>query len=461
MAATDRPRTDSELRALGVPQEVIDYRRSDKRVHLVPLVGVKVEEHHEVVPPSAEVSREELGAKIREARHRFEPREDSMPRYVPLHPSLSEEADQAFDAEWRAELNLTENRENFEAAKERRRVSLRDVDPYGPDSEHSWVRDSAAVLEVGGDHLAKERLDRSRSARETRAVSTSVLSFVGSQVLPPWVAESIGYGVRSTAPFAAALLRLDLPPSGDSASWAKVTTGASFTAGSQSAENAALTASADPVIASAQDDLKTIGSFIDVSSQSIERSGGWADMTFGRELGRAFGARLEQQIWNGAGGAQLTGLTVMSGSSSSTVAGQTLGNQTAKVWAQYQAVADNLGELPDLVAVADRRAGGLGSLAAALALPWKPTMPVVPENVVVSPAAPVNLGGGTNEDWIVVMNRAAVPLVMAPNPTVQMQRQQAGNTLDYRMIMYAYVALGVSRRPEGVGLVKGLTAPTY
>jgi hypothetical protein len=29
------------------------------------------------------------------------------------------------------------------------------------------------------------------------------------------------------------------------------------------------------------------------------------------------------------------------------------------------------------------------------------------------------------------------------------------------MILYAYAALGVSRRPEGVGLVKGLTAPTY
>ena len=151
----------------------------------------------------------------------------------------------------------------------------------------------------------------------------------------------------------------------------------------------------------------------------------------------------------------------MSGSSSSTVAGQTLANQTAKVWAQYQAVADNLGDIPDLVAVADRRAGGLGSLAAALALPWKPTMPVAPENVVVSPAAPVNLGGGTNEDWIVVMNRASTPLVMAEVPTVQLQKQQAGNALNYRMILYQYVALGVSRRPEGVGLVKGLTAPAY
>jgi hypothetical protein len=73
----------------------------------------------------------------------------------------------------------------------------------------------------------------------------------------------------------------------------------------------------------------------------MERSGGWADRVLGEELGRAYGARLEQQLWNGAGGAQLTGLTVMSGTSSSTVAGQTLANQTAKIWAQYDAVATN------------------------------------------------------------------------------------------------------------------------
>ena len=194
----------------------------------------------------------------------------------------------------------------------------------------------------------------------------------------------------------------------------------------------------------------------------MDRSGGWFDRVIGEELGRAFGARLESELWIGPGtGGRITGLTIMSGTSSATVAGQTLANQTAKVWAQYQAVADNLGELPDLVAMADRRAGGLGSLVAVLGLPWEPTMPVAPENVVVSPAAPVNIGGGTNEDWIVVMNRASTPLVMDPEPTVQVQRQQAGNTLNMRLILYAYVALGVSRRPEGVGLVKGLTAPTY
>jgi hypothetical protein len=114
--------------------------------------------------------------------------------------------------------------------------------------------------QVGGDAHASERLDRHRAwaEKQTRAVSTSTLSFVSGVVLPPWVAEAVSFGVRSTAPLADALQRIDLPPEGDSASWAKTTTGATVAAGSQSAENAAVTASTDPVIGSVEDNLKTL-----------------------------------------------------------------------------------------------------------------------------------------------------------------------------------------------------------
>ena len=73
MATTRKPKTASELRSLGVPEEVIRLRFSKERVWQGPLVGVVVD-GPAVVPPSAEVSREELGRKIREARRRFRPR---------------------------------------------------------------------------------------------------------------------------------------------------------------------------------------------------------------------------------------------------------------------------------------------------------------------------------------------------------------------------------------------------
>jgi hypothetical protein len=109
-----------------------------------------------------------------------------------------------------------------------------------------------------------------------------------------------------------------------------------------------------------------------------------------------------------------------------------------------------------------RRAGGIGSLCAALGLPFEG---VFPPNVriVISPAAPTNLGAGTNEDWLLILNRASTPLVYSGEPTILVQEQQsgAGTGLNVRMVTYAYVTLGVSRRPEGVGIVKGLTAPAY
>ena len=90
-------------------------------------------------------------------------------------------------------------------------------------------------------------------------------------MIEPWVAEAVAYGVRSTAPLATALLRLDLPPIGMNAAWAKVTTPATVT--NQTAENTAVTASADLVVASATDALGTIAASLEFSAQSQERSG--------------------------------------------------------------------------------------------------------------------------------------------------------------------------------------------
>jgi hypothetical protein len=167
-----------------------------------------------------------------------------------------------------------------------------------------------------------------------------------------------------------------------------VTTGATVT--NQTAENTALTASADVVAASATDALKTIGAYADFSAQTQERSGGWMDRVIGEELGRAYAARLESQLWSGSGSSgQITGFTIMSGNSSSTVAGQTLGNQTAKIADQHQQVSNNLGAVPDLIAMAPRRYAGLHSLSAALGLPIENVLPAsVRGNVVISPAAP-------------------------------------------------------------------------
>jgi hypothetical protein len=364
-----------------------------------------------------------------------------------------------------------EHEHTVKQARIKVRAALHDRSPYGPASPHSWVRDSAFASIEAGDVQAEDRLQRFRASveehhdrhgAETRAITSSTLGGLIPATIPPYVQEAVAYGVRSTAPLATALLRLDLPPVGMSAAWAKVTTGATVT--NQTAENTALTASSDEVVASATDALGTIGSYVDFSAQSQEMSGGWFEQVIGEELGRAFGARLEQQVWNGSGSSgQLKGFAQMTGNSSSTVAGQTIANQTAKVAQQFDAVSTNLCSVPNLVAMAPRRYAGLQSLSAAIGLPVENLFPEpVRENIIVSPAAPLTLGGGS-EDWIVLLNRGAVPLVRDAEPTVEFHREgpSAGPALLFRWVIFAFATLGVSRRPEGVGLIKGLTAPAY
>jgi hypothetical protein len=363
---------------------------------------------------------------------------------------------------WDERLARAETGEEIDTAELMLRAAtiVSEHSPYGPDSEHSWVLDRARVAGKMPAPDANERLQRHQAAVETRAITSTTLGGLIPATIPPYVAEAIAYGVRSTAPLAAALLRLDLPPTGTSVAWAKVTTGATVT--NQTAENTAVTASADEVIASATDALGTIAASLDFSAQSLERSGGWFDRVAGEDLGRAYGARLEQQIWAGTGAnGQLKGFTVMTGNSSSTVSGQTMPLFMNKVYDQFQQVSTNLGQAPDVIALAPRRYAMLGAAAAAFGLDATDLLPdeLTP---VVSPAAPVTLGGGT-EDWGLLINRTAVPLVSNEEPTVEFQREgrSAGTTLLFRWLLYAFVALGVSRRPEGVGIVKGATTPTF
>lgn len=335
--------------------------------------------------------------------------------------------------------------------------------PYSEDSEgFSFFDDLAAET---FNPAARDRLAQFRRAPVdvTRfAISTSTLGGLIPTTIPPYVAEAVAYGLRSSAPLAAALEILPLPPVGMNVAWAKVTTAA--TVGVQSAESATIPASADEVVASATDPICTVAASIDFSAQSQDLSGGWWDRVIGYELGKALGTEIEAQIWNGSGSSgQIKGFAVMSGGSSEAVGAQTLAAISTAIAGQYSTVSTTLGVAPDLIAMAPRRYSMLQAATAALGLPMENILPApVRGNVVISPAAPTNLGAGVNEDWIVLVNRAAVPLVRQDAPTVELHDMgpSIGTNLNRRFIVREYVALGVSRRPEGVGIIKGATTPS-
>src|SRR5262249_50327882 len=110
------------------------------------------------------------------------------------------------------------NLEHADAEHRRARIELYARTPYGPGSEHSWIRDSVVAMR-GASPDAQERLNLHRAAIdrgdvEKFAVNTGTLGGLVPSTIEPWTAEAVAFGVRSTAPLAAALLRLDLPPVG-------------------------------------------------------------------------------------------------------------------------------------------------------------------------------------------------------------------------------------------------------
>jgi hypothetical protein len=137
--------------------------------------------------------------------------------------------------------------------------------------------------------------------------------------------------------------------------------------------------------------------------------------------------------------------------SSTTAAGN-----VGAIWNCFQQVTTALGRQPDLLAVAPRRYAWWQQCVVGAPASF------VPQNVqlVASPAAPVNLGGGTNEDRPFFIARDSVPLV-TDGPQLDIQVQQSGTSLTARAILRAYAAFATAARPEALGVVTGLVSATF
>ena len=122
----------------------------------------------------------------------------------------------------------------------------------------------------------------------------------------------------------------------------------------------------------------------------------------------------------------------------------------------YQSAHTALGMAPDLMVFAPRRLAFLK--ASSTSEPIEQLLPV--DNIASSAAAPGNLGGGTNEDWTWLINRASTPLATSP-PMVEAHAQGTGVNLTANFVIHGYAAFATARRPEGLAVVKGTTTPTF
>ena len=337
---------------------------------------------------------------------------------------------------------------------ERLKITVRARPVYGRDSEHSYFRDAARAAATVPDPLAVERLalHRAHEDREQRAITSSTLGGV-VPVQPLWVSDALTAAVRSAAPLYDALLKLPLPDEGTVVQFSKFTTGAST--GVQNPENSAV-AITDPVIAFDNEPLSTIAGAVEYSFQVAER-GVNVDATIANDLGAAFGAKVESELWVGTGtNGRVKGLTQASPGTSVAAGGQTAANNLGVIHNCFQQLTMAFGQPPDLLAVHPRRSAFWRQMVVGAPAPF------VPPNVelVESPGAVGNLGAGTNEDWPTFVVRTAVPIA-TDGPQISFQVQQSGTSLIARSVLTAYVSFATSARPEGIARITSLTTPAF
>jgi hypothetical protein len=173
-----------------------------------------------------------------------------------------------------------------------------------------------------------------------------------------------------------------------------------------------------------------------------------ADAQIAGDLGAAFAAKLESELWVGTGSSgRIRGLTQASPGTTVTAGGVTVANQLGAIFNCYQQLTVALGRPPDLLAVHPRRAAWWAQSVAGAPAKY------VPDGVtlVASPAAPSNLGSGTNEDNPHFLVRDVVPLAIDP-PSIDVQPQQSGTSMTARAILVCYCAFATNaalRRPGG------------
>jgi len=362
-----------------------------------------------------------------------------------------------------ARLDMRAAGAKLERMQEKAILRVHERSPYGPDSEHSFFRDAAMAARVGGEPQAGNRLhvdrllrEKAATGKEERAVTTSTVGGI-MPTLPLWVDQALMAAVRSTAPLFDALEKLPLPEQGTTVQFSKWTTGSSV--GTQATESTAVT-SVDPAIAFDNEPLSTFAGAVVFSFQIADR-GVNADQQIAQDLGAAYAAKVESELWVGTGsGGRIRGLTQATPGTSVAAGGQTPANNIGAVHNCWQTLTMAFGAPPDILVVHPRRSAFWRQMI--LSGPQsgpQASVPQIAATLVESPAAPGNLGAGT-EDWPHFIVRRAVPVATDP-PQISFQPQQQGSLLITQCVLHGYLAFATSARPEGLGRITALTTPTF
>jgi HK97 family phage major capsid protein len=433
-------------------------------------------------------------ASLRSLELAVETAEGTLDRAIDAYEALPETATQADEsaAESRYKTAQTEwesARDALDKARNSRRengpragaaISVAEPDMYRRGGKHNFIQDlhSAQVL---GDPSAEARVSaHHRYEVEKRALTTS--SF-GGLIPPNYLLDLYAKALRNGRVFADQVNHQDLPEFGMSIVVPRLTAGLS--AAIQSSENSAVS-TADISETDLTVQVRTIAGYSPVSRQSLER-GVYNEEILMEDLVARYNAALDVQAINGDGtGVNMLGLLQTSGIKTSAATGSSnlpaVYANIADVIQQINSAVGGLGYVADKIVMHPRR---WGSFVAAvdttnrpiLGISGYPAFNVDGQGVsagygfvgnvqglpVFSDAnVPVNLGGGSNEDAILVFASNAVHLWEQPDGPVTLRfDQQAGTSLESMLVIAGYAAFSAGRYPAACGKVTGLVPPTF
>ncbi|MFE2353065.1 phage major capsid protein [Streptomyces parvulus] len=355
---------------------------------------------------------------------------------------------------------------------------------YRPDQDRrgaQFQQDVAAAFL--GDYEARDRLARHMQEERTergdqlqRAVGTG--AFAGL-VVPQYLTDMYAPLARTNRPFADACRRHTLPRTGMTVEISRVTTASSVD--NQSAENAAV-AEQDMDDTALSVPVRTAAGQQTASRQSIERGAGVEDVILD-DLFRAYGSRLDTTMLNAA----TVGLSNVATAVAYTDATPTTAELYPKV---IEGLAGVEGALLDqasgdnLAVMHSRRwywmQNAMGTSYPLITQPGvvaqtlganhaeaygRGVRGILPNGtpVIVDNNIAVNLGAGTNEDEIFLVDRQECHLWEDPDAPMYIRAEQpkAAN-LGVLLVVYGYYAFTFQRQPHARKIGgTGLITPTF
>lgn len=376
-------------------------------------------------------------------------------------------------AKIRAEVAATPDQNETEAPVNRVDVKSEPL-TYREGADTSFFRDAYAA-EFHGDQAARERLSRHQHEMSVELRDSGSSNFAGlvvPQYLTGLAAEFLRAG-RNTMDVCNAL---PLPASGLTVNLSRMTTGAS--AAAQDGDNGAVTeASPDDTLLTVN--VRTYAGMVDVSRQALERGTG-VDGLLAADLVSAYNSAVNADVINGAGTSG-THLGILNTSGIGDIdkddASPTAVETFSAIIEAIAEVSANRYTQPDIIICHPRRwayltagldssnrplagiQGTSGRNVVAIGNPGaygQAAGEIAGIPVVVDAGIPTNLGAGTNEDAIIVANRADLVLMeQAASPLMLRYESVGSGTLTTRMVVFGYSAFTAGRFPTGIAKVQG------